>query len=73
MECDPQFRIEINQTNNQIFFQETLTLSYKDNFDFEEELKANITNPFAVKLDSFQVNKRQYLFSFNYMYNDGVY
>ena len=50
-----QFHIEIKQTNNQIFYANTSTISFTDNFDFKDILEPNIKNPFEVKLDSFEV------------------
>ena len=56
MECDPLFFIELKRNGNQVFFANTSTLSYKDNFDFGDILQPNISNPIVLDLDSFQVN-----------------
>lgn len=55
-QCDPQFRIELKQNSSQILFFNTSTIAYNDNFYFDDKINANITNPFAVKLDNLQVN-----------------
>lgn len=55
-ECDPQFHIELKQTDKRILFFNTSTVNYRDNFDFDNIIRnATITNPFAVNLDNLQV------------------
>ena len=55
LECDPQFLIELKQNDTQVFFYNTSTVAYKDNFNFNDLTNIAITNPFAVKLDNLQV------------------